>query len=179
MNFTSVSARLLAPALRVTRPDIASVIRRDGSSINLGGKRLTLQNVLVVSQVAMSTILLIAAALFTRALAEASDIDPGFTTKNVLLAEAASPPGSDGSVPVEPVMEQLRERVLALPGVRAASWAGAVPLSFESSRRGFLQQALGLMNNAGLFQHFRRYRDGGYRRLELMRHIIYKVSLYL
>ena len=126
----------LAPALRVTRPDIAAVMRRERASMNLGGKRLTLQNILVVSQVAMSTILLIAAALFTRALANASEIDPGFNTTNLLLAEAAPPPGSDRSLRVEPVMEQLRERVLAMPGVREATWAGAVPLSFEASRRG-------------------------------------------
>ena len=140
--FTGVASILtgllfgLAPALRVTRPDIAGVLRRENAALNLGGKRLTLQNILVVSQVAMSSILLIAAALFTRALTNASQIDPGFGVEGVLIAWPSPPPGTDGSLPTDGIMQELQARVAALPGVQAASWAGAVPLSFGASRRG-------------------------------------------
>ena len=125
----------LAPALRVTRPDIVTVLKSESGSIDLGGRRLTLQNVLVVSQVAMSVILLVAAMLFVRALGNAASIDPGFRVDNLLIAKAEMRPGGEQPDDLGPLMAQLQQRVVALPGVVAASWAGALPLSLEASRR--------------------------------------------
>ena len=126
----------LAPALRVTRPDIVTVLRSDSTTINLGGRRLTLQNVLVVSQVAISAILLVAAVLFARALGNAASIDPGFRVDHLLVAEAEPRPGSEQPIGPGQVMEETQKRLSALPGVLSVSWAGALPLSLEASRNG-------------------------------------------
>jgi predicted permease len=126
----------LAPALRVTRPDIVSVLKTDGIAIDLGGRRLTLQNALVVGQVAISAILLVAAMLFARALRSASSIDPGFRVDHLLVADAEPRPGSEQPVDRARVMEETQQRIAALPGVRSVSWAGALPLALESSRTG-------------------------------------------
>ncbi len=126
----------LAPALRVTRPDIVTVLRSDSTTINLGGRRLTLQNVLVVSQVTISAILLVAAVLFARALGNAASIDPGFRVDGLLVAEAEPRPGSEQPIAPGRVMEETQQRLAALPGVLSVSWAGALPLSLESSRSG-------------------------------------------
>lgn len=125
----------LAPALRVTRPDIVSVLKSESGSMELGGRRLTLHNVLVVSQVTMSVILLVGAALFVRALANAASIDPGFRVENLLVVEASPRPGIQDADDPGPLMEQAQERLSGLPGVTAATWAGALPLSMEASRR--------------------------------------------
>ncbi len=125
----------LAPALRVTRPDIVTVLKSESGSIDLGGRKLTLQNVLVVAQVAMSVILLVAAVLFVRALSNAASIDPGFRVENLLIADAGPKPGVEQPDDIGPLMDQVQQRIAALPGVRAASWAGELPLSTESSRR--------------------------------------------
>ena len=141
LAFTTLAALVtgiafgLAPALRVTRPDIVSVLKSESGSIDLGGRRLTLHNVLVVSQVAMSVILLVAAALFVRALGNAASIDPGFRVEKLLIVDAGPRPGVEYQDPA-PLMEQVQERLVALPGVTAASWAGALPLDMEASRRG-------------------------------------------
>jgi predicted permease len=126
----------LAPALRVTRPDIVTVLKSDSGTINLGGRRLTLQNVLVVSQVAISAILLVAAVLFGRALRSAAAVDPGFRVDHLLVADAEPRPGSEQPIGPGLVMEETQQRLAALPGILSVSWAGAIPLSLESSRQG-------------------------------------------
>ena len=142
LAFTAIASLLtgiafgLAPALRVTRPDIVTVLKSETGSIDLGGRTLTLQNVLVVSQVAMSVIMLVAAVLFLRALGNAAAIDPGFRPDNLLIAEAGPRPGADSPDDAGPLTEQVRQRLEALPAVEAVSWAGALPLSLEASRQG-------------------------------------------
>jgi putative ABC transport system permease protein len=126
----------LAPALRVTRPDIVSVLKSEGTTINLGGRRLTMQNTLVVSQVAISAILLVAAVLFGRALRSAASIDPGFRVDNLLIAPAGPRPGSEEPISRERVMEETQRRIAALPGVLGVSWTGALPL--EQASRGWV-----------------------------------------
>ena len=125
----------LAPALRVTRPDIITVLKSESGSINLGGRRLTLQNVLVVSQVAMTVVLLVGASVFVRALGKAAATDPGFRVEKLLIVEAAARPGTESPDDPAPVMEQIQERLTGLPGVTAVTWAGTMPLSMEVSRR--------------------------------------------
>ena len=126
----------LAPALRVTRPDIVSVLKTDSGTIELGGRRVTLQKVLVVGQVALSTILIVISGLFVRAIGHAASVDPGFTIDNLLLASVNERPGSTGGLPTNVVMTTLQEEIAQLPGVRSASWGASVPLDLEASRRG-------------------------------------------
>jgi macrolide transport system ATP-binding/permease protein len=126
----------LAPALRASRPDVVGVLKGDGGSTAVAGRRIPLQSILVVSQVAMSLLLLIAALLFVRSLQAASAIDTGFTSDGMLLVDAEPRPGTERTVDPGRVAEQLQERIAAIPGVRAVSWAAAAPLGFDASRRG-------------------------------------------
>ena len=126
----------LAPAMRVTRPDIVSVLKTEGGTIDLGGRRITLQKVLVVGQVTLSTLLLVICGLFLRAITEAASIDPGFRIENLLLADVTSRPGAPSGLPSIDVMNRLQAEIDALPGVRSASWGEAVPLALDASRRG-------------------------------------------
>ena len=148
----------LAPALRVTRPDIVTVLKSENGTIDLGGRRLTLQNVLVVSQVAMSVILLVGALLFVRALRKAANIDPGFRVENLLIAPAEPRPGPGDAGDPAPIMAELQQGLAAVPGVRSASWAGALPLAVESSRQG--TRIEGYTPRAGADMEFHYYSVG-------------------
>ncbi len=70
----------LAPAIQSTNPDVAPTLKDESTG---GGrpKRLTLRKALVAGQVAVSTIVLVAAGLFLRSFQERSDVDPGFGTQ--------------------------------------------------------------------------------------------------
>ena len=120
----------LAPALTATRPNLNATIKN--KSGQQGRKRrLSLRNLLVVSQVAVSIVLLVGAALFLRSLGRVQGIDPGFQMSNVLLLPIDLKEQGYDEVKATPFLRDLLDRVQRLPGVRAASLAATVPLGFE------------------------------------------------
>ncbi len=118
----------LAPAIRSVRTDLVSTLKDSGSGMVLS-RRFGLRNALVVVQVSLSLVLLIGAGLFVRSLQNASSIDLGMKTNNVLML--AFDPKLNGYTPErnQQFLLQLRERVSALPGVQAVSFVDSVPLS--------------------------------------------------
>jgi len=75
----------LAPAYRTVRPDLIDALKDARSFPGTGRGRLGFGKALVVSQVAMSFLLLIGAGLFVRTLANLEGADLGFDRRNVLL----------------------------------------------------------------------------------------------
>ena len=125
----------LAPALRASRADVVSALKVDTPAMRLGGRRFSLQGALVVGQVTLSTLLLVGALLFIRTLRAAATIDPGFRVDNMLMLSINPRPGEEGRVDPQQVALGVRDRVAALPGVTNVSWANAVPLGLDASRR--------------------------------------------
>ena len=120
----------LVPALQASKPDVLSALKDEAVMLaGKGRRRFSLRNVLVVSQVAVSLLLLIAAGLFIRNLRNTQHAEPGFALENILLMSfdlgLEDYDGARGRV----FQEQLLERVRALPEVQAASLAEFVPLS--------------------------------------------------
>jgi predicted permease len=116
----------VAPALDLTRQQLAPVLRDNDATLPL--RRLRLRSALVVGQVAMSLMLLLVAGLFMRTLQRVGEIDPGFDAANVEIAElnlALSNYTEDAGLRFA---DRLVERVSALPGVRSAALALQVPL---------------------------------------------------
>jgi macrolide transport system ATP-binding/permease protein len=119
----------LAPALAATRPDLNATLKGLDSRI---ARRLSLRNVLVVAQVAVSIVLLVGAALFLRSLGRIEGIDPGFDTAGVLLVPLdLKAHGYEDQTKSVPFLRNVLARVQSLPGVRAASLAATVPLDVE------------------------------------------------
>jgi predicted permease len=127
----------ILPALKATRPDVISSLKNDlsasGSTLSrFGFARLDLRKALVVTQVALSLLLLVGAGLFVRSLANLRDLDPGFLRENVLLVRTSA--GSIGykGQRIRTFEERLLDASSRLPGVRVASLASITPL--EGSR---------------------------------------------
>jgi predicted permease len=126
----------LVPALRASRPDVVEALKEETRTS--GGKaRLSLRNLLVVAQVALSVVSLVASGLFLRSLASASDMDPGFEVER--LAVMTVSPGQQGFDPpqAEQFYDQVIERTRTLPGLRSAAWASNLPLFGGFSRSVF------------------------------------------
>jgi predicted permease len=126
----------LAPALRASRADVVAALKTDTPALRLGGRRFSLHGALVVGQVSLSTLLLVGALLFLRTLRAAATIDPGFRTDRMLLLDISPRPGEEGKVDPEQVALTARDRIAAIPGVTAVSWASNVPLGLDMGRRG-------------------------------------------
>jgi len=125
-----------APALRASRADVVTALKTDTPALRVGGRRFSLHGALVVGQVSLSTLLLVGALLFLRTLRAAASIDPGFRTDHMLLLDIAPRPGEEGNVDPEQVALTARDRVAAIPGVTAVTWASNVPLGIDVGRRG-------------------------------------------
>ena len=110
-----------APALRASRVDLIRAIAKGGGGASgaVVGQRLT--SGLVVAQVAMSLLLLACAGLFVRSGQNASTLDVGFRTDNLLLVSIDVPEQAPG------FHSDVADEVEALPGVRETSWARSAP----------------------------------------------------
>ncbi len=116
----------LAPALAGVRTDLTAHLGAGaiGSSRSEG----LLGGALVVTQVALSLLLLVAAGLMVRSLRNAHAVDPGFEPRGVAVATfAPSTPRAEKAA----FDRRLLERVRALPEVRSAALASHLPLTVE------------------------------------------------
>ncbi len=118
----------LAPALRSTRPDLVEALKSE-SPVFGRLRRFSLRNALVVVQVALSLVLLAGAGLFLRSLGNASSIDIGMKADNILLMAVDPKLHQYSREKTQQFLQQLRERVSALPGVRSVSFVDSLPLS--------------------------------------------------
>ncbi|HEX5077117.1 MAG TPA: ABC transporter permease [Gemmatimonadaceae bacterium] len=126
----------LAPALRASQADVVAALKTDTPALRLGGRRFSLHGALVIGQVSLSTLLLVGALLFFRTLRAAATIDPGFRTDHMLLLDISPRPGEEGKVDPQQVALAARDRIAAIPGVTAVTWASNVPLGLDQGRRG-------------------------------------------
>jgi predicted permease len=112
----------LAPALRSGRIDPLPALKSTGGPAQ-GAVRVRLRRMLVVTQIAVSLVLLVAAGLFARSLVKLQGIDVGFTPENVMLLDVTAPAG-ERPLPVEErraLYRSLVARAATVPGVNAAS----------------------------------------------------------
>jgi predicted permease len=93
--------------------------------------RQRLRGALVAAELSLALVLLIGAGLFLRSLIRLHEVDPGYDAQGLLTAQLALPSSGrykDAAQRVE-FYRQALERVRALPGVRSAAWAAALPLA--------------------------------------------------
>jgi predicted permease len=117
----------LTPALRATRLDLTSSLK-DAAGGGAGHSRLTAHKLLIVTQVALSLLLLVGAGLFVRSLRNLKNLDVGFDRENVVLFSLNTPSGYTLAQRVN-LYQQALERFESLPGARAASLASFSLLS--------------------------------------------------
>jgi predicted permease len=126
----------LAPALAAARPILSSALKGD-DALARPGRFWSLRNVLVVSQIAMSLVLLCATGLFLRSLETAASIDIGFRSRGILMMAVDPRVHGYSAERTLQFLAELRERVAALPGVVSADVTDTVPLSMGGRRDEF------------------------------------------
>ena len=115
----------LAPALQSIRVDLTSALKltRAGEARKRFGTwlKVSLSQVLVVTQIAVSLLLLIAAGLFVRTLAKLNSIEVGFNREHLLLFSVNARQAGYRDRAMARFFEDVHERLAAVPGVRSAS----------------------------------------------------------
>src|SRR5215813_2002199 len=117
----------IPPALQASRPDVMNILRGSGRSGGLvGGRRL--RNIVVITEVALSFVLLIGSGLMIRSFIALQRIETGYDPYNVLTFQLF---GSSSRQPQERAafVRELRGRLGALPGVESVTASYPFPLA--------------------------------------------------
>ena len=114
------------PAIKASRTDLrASLVERSSSRnrSQQGASRF-----LIVSEVALSLVLLVGTGLLLRSFNELQKIRPGFATENVLTASIAESGRAENQEQATEFFRLLRSELKAVPGVEVVAYSNRIPL---------------------------------------------------
>jgi len=120
----------IAPALAASWPLIAKAMKGE-EAFGYRERRLSLRNILVLSQIFLSLVLLCATGLFLRSLQSASNIQVGFRTHGILLMNVDPQQNGYSTLRATRFLDELRRRLGGLPGVTSVALVDPVPLSLD------------------------------------------------
>jgi putative ABC transport system permease protein len=151
----------LVPGLRAGRLELQSVMNEAGRGNTGGGGAKSIRNALVVSQVALTLMLLVGAGLLARSFARVMAVDLGFQKENRLEIDLRMPfPRNDQDKQrIREFARQLEERITALPGVRSVGGTSAPPMSPYGGNGRFLIEG---RENSGSYWPTYRVASPGY-----------------
>lgn len=124
----------LVPALRASRIDLVSQLKRGNEDIPTGGKH-RLRNSLVMGQVTMSLIVLVCAGLFLQSLRRVQGVELGFRPERLLMLSYDLALQGYAEDRVRNFNQELLTRVRALPGVEAAGLTSHMPFDNQINAR--------------------------------------------
>jgi putative ABC transport system permease protein len=119
----------VVPAWRASRDRFDNALKESASA---GGSRGTrrLRTALVISEVALATMLLVTAGLLVRSYDSLQHVSPGFDATSVMTAALTLPEHKYADAASrQRFFEQLLERVAQLPGVAASGLVNVLPFS--------------------------------------------------
>ena len=112
----------LVPAIQAVRLDVTPGLKESRASApRRRSRRFGFCHVLLVSQIALSLLLVLGAALFVRTLANLYSVDVGFNSQHLLTFSLDARQAGYKGEQLRTLYKSLRERFSALPGVRAAA----------------------------------------------------------
>jgi putative ABC transport system permease protein len=129
----------LAPAIQASRPDLNLALRESERGTGAASRNFARYS-LVVSEVALTMVLLVGAGLMINTLLRLRHVNPGFDPKNVMTMEIQLPeggkylervPGGDMEKTLPSVTafyEQLLEKIKGIPGLESAGLMSSLPL---------------------------------------------------
>jgi len=119
----------LTPALRASRAVPASAMRASGRGLTADRGKFGLRRMLVISQVALSLVLLVGALLFVGSLRNLSTQDPGFRENGLLITGVDISRSNVPEARRAAFFKELLDRLRAVPGVQGAASARIVIIS--------------------------------------------------
>jgi predicted permease len=120
----------LLPAWQASCPELNSVLRESGWGSTQGRRRHRIRSLLVAGQVALSTVLLIGAALLLQSFLRLRKVNPGFDPNHTLTLRLTLPDSRyHGDAARTRFVRDLMNRLASIPGVTAASASTGLPMS--------------------------------------------------
>jgi len=120
----------LVPAVAVTRGNTATMLKEDSTRGSASRGTSLMRSGLVVAETALALVLLIGAGLLIRSFARLQQVDPGFSSDNVLTAQLSLPPTRyPDPAAISAFWDRLVVKAHELPGVTAIGLTSNVPFN--------------------------------------------------
>jgi len=128
----------LAPAWQASQFDLSISLKEGGRGSTEGARRNRTRSLLIVTEVALSLLLLVGAGLLLKSFVRLLNADPGYTAARVLTMLVPLP-NTNYSSPEQQhaFFRQALERTRALSGVEAAAAVNVLPLGNRETRTTF------------------------------------------
>ncbi len=139
------------PALRGTKTDIVSGLRRDDSARRTVWRKGRMRRALVVSQVVLCVVTMIVTTLVFRSFLQVarSAADPGFDTRGLLIASLAPPATAVDPMVVATRTEEAKRRIAGIAGVERVALVSQVPFLQGGSPKDLFRRAAGTEDRQG------------------------------
>jgi predicted permease len=131
----------LAPALHAGRLDLTHALKQEGRGSTGSGEQARTRRVLVVTEIALSLVLMIAAGLLLRSFADLLNVRPGFNPENVMAVRTWLPVPNDPATDIyltaaqeAPFIREVVRRSRTLPGVEEVAVGDLPSLPLGHSR---------------------------------------------
>ena len=121
----------LAPALQSSNPNLTETLKEGERNSSTGRNRTG--NILVISEVALTLVLLVGAGLLVKSFWRLSRVNPGFNPQNLLTMQVSVSAGAGEGRRVATFLDDVQERVHRLPGVQSVSISNGLP--FEGANQ--------------------------------------------
>ncbi|HXG67386.1 MAG TPA: ABC transporter permease [Blastocatellia bacterium] len=119
----------LLPALQASKTDLNEALKEGGRGLTGGKRGRRVRNLLVVSEIVLSLVLLIGAGLMVRSFLRLQQVDPGIKVDRLITMRLNAPGIRYPDSPkVIAFYQNIMERVRATPGVQSAAISSALPL---------------------------------------------------
>lgn len=147
------------PALHASVRQLQASLHEAGRSFSAGKRTQRIRDALIISQIALTLILLAAAALLGRSFQRLLEVNPGFRSESAVAMTVLMPQPEDvGSQRrLAQVYQQTLARVETLPGLKSVGGVNALPMSGMGANGTFIVQ--GGSKPAGTMQELRQQMD--------------------
>ena len=158
----------LVPAWQASQLNLHDTLK-EGRGAAIGNPRgHRLSNLLVISEIALSLVLLIGAGLMIRSFARLMAVQPGFDPRNVLTMQLSlSSLKYDKPEKTTSSYKQILERLSALPGVLAVGATSRMPMAGDRSTSGMRIEGREISPGEGIEVHYRVVTTGYFRTLNI------------
>lgn len=132
----------LVPAIQTSKIDLNKALKESGRT-GSQGRHNRIGSALMVSEIALSFMLLVGAGLLIKSFIRLREVNPGFNPSNMLAMRVSLPAGKyQQGEPRLQVYRQVVERIIGLPGVASAGAVSQLPLRGDTFNlgRGYLRE---------------------------------------
>jgi putative ABC transport system permease protein len=128
----------LMPALKSSRPALNDALKDGRNAFGAGLKHRRAQRLVVISQIALTFVILIACVLMLKSFARMQGIDPGFNPTQLMKFETTLPPARYAAASdVQRFYDALLAKIKNIPGLQSAGAVTILPLALFPSRSQF------------------------------------------